>query len=200
MARPAKFDTTQILDASLQVLVREGVRGVSMAAVARQLGAPSGSLYYRFATRDHLLAALWLRTVSGFQTRFIAQLQSADPPDSVVAAAAWVVSWCRQHPEEGRLLLLYRRRDLLDDKLPRSLARQAGALGAQLDAALAELQSSAWAGKTPDAATLRFVLAGIPQAAVRDYLAQGASIPEAAEDLVRRAVCGVLGMKGNASA
>ena len=190
--RPAKFGDGRILDAALEVFAREGPRAVSMAAVARELGAPSGSLYYRFASRDHLLAELWLRTVEAFQNSFIAELSARDPVESVATAAVWVVRWCREHPHEGRLLQLYRREDLVDGPFPQALAKRARAAGVQLQKLMADMLALKWPGPAPDALTLRFVLADIPAAAVRAPLARGEPIPAAVDDLVSRAVLGVL--------
>jgi AcrR family transcriptional regulator len=191
--RPAKFDDGRILDAALAVFSREGPRAVSMSAVARELGAPSGSLYYRFASRDHLLAELWLQTVESFQSAFIAQLGEGDPVEAVAGAAVWVVRWCREHPHEGRLLQLYRREDLIDGPFPTSLGKRARAAGAQLEAMTSRVLALDWLGSAPERLALRFVLADIPTAAVRTSLAQGQPIPATVDELVKRAVLGVLG-------
>lgn len=190
--RPAKFSDGRILDAALEVFAREGLRGVNMSAVARELGAPSGSLYYRFASRDHLMASLWLRTVEGFQSSVIAELGAGDPVERVASAAVWVVRWCREHPQEGRLLQLYRREDLVDGPFPKALSKRARAAGAQLGDLVSGLLAANWPGPPPSVLTLRFVLVDIPSAAVRTPLARGEPIPAGLDELVRRAVLGVL--------
>jgi AcrR family transcriptional regulator len=190
--RPPKFGDDRILDAALEVFSRDGPRGVTMAAVARELGAPSGSLYYRFASRDHLLAELWLRTVELFQSALIGQVAGGEAVETITNAAVWVVRWCRAHPHEGRLLQLYRREDLVDGPFPSSLAKRARAAGAQLETLPSRIRALDWQGAAPDTLTLRFVLADIPIAAVRTSLAKGEPIAAAVDELVRRAVLGVL--------
>ncbi|MBV9843952.1 MAG: TetR/AcrR family transcriptional regulator [Kutzneria sp.] len=101
MARAVKHDTTALLNAATRLVGRHGPAGVTMAAVAREAGAPSGSVYHRFPTRTALLAALWLRTVHRFQEGFLTAVTERSP----VRAACHVVAWCRTHPEEARVLL-----------------------------------------------------------------------------------------------
>ncbi|MBX2802107.1 MAG: TetR/AcrR family transcriptional regulator [Myxococcales bacterium] len=188
MARPAKFDEDQILDAALALFARGPV---TASGVARELGAPSGSVYYRFASRAHLLAALWLREVQAFQDAFVAQLPPGDATVDVPQLAIWLVQWVRAHPVRARLLLLHRREDLIEGPFPTELSQRATALRDQLDAAMRDL-AARWPGGPAEPSTVQFVLTGIPGAAVRPALVSGRPVPEGAEELVRRAVMGVL--------
>ena len=63
MARPARFDENTILDAALQVVAVHGPHAETTEAVASHMGGHAGSIYYRFPTKDHLLAALWMRSI-----------------------------------------------------------------------------------------------------------------------------------------
>ena len=65
-----------MLDAAGALLVAGGAHGLTASAVARSLSAPSGSVYHRFASRDHLAAALWLRTVERFDRDVVAGLHA----------------------------------------------------------------------------------------------------------------------------
>ena len=51
---------------------------VTVASVTQHLGAPIGSFYHRFASRDVLLAELWLTTVLAFQEGFVAAIEISD--------------------------------------------------------------------------------------------------------------------------
>ena len=62
MARPARFTADGILDAAA-VVAAQRWREATVADVAARLGAPPGSVYYRFANKDALFGALWLRAV-----------------------------------------------------------------------------------------------------------------------------------------
>ena len=47
----------RLVDAALRVLARDGIQGLTMAAVSRESGVSNGSLYHRYGGRDQLLAA-----------------------------------------------------------------------------------------------------------------------------------------------
>jgi AcrR family transcriptional regulator len=114
MAPPRKHDTDRILDSARELALRDGPRAVGVAAIARESGAPVGTLYHRFGSRDGVLAAAWLRALERFHRRWIAAAQTPEPVDAGVAMAVSVVAFARDHPDDARLLIALRRRDLLD--------------------------------------------------------------------------------------
>src|SRR3954454_12402037 len=111
MAPPRKHDTDTILDAVRALALRDGPRAVSVAAIARESGAPVGTLYHRFQSRDGLVAAAWKRALGRFHERW---LQAAEEPEPGVAMAVSVIRFARANPQDAQLLLTLRRRDLLD--------------------------------------------------------------------------------------
>ena len=107
MARPALFTLDGLLDAAAALLAADGPSAVTMSAVARAAGAPSGSMYHRVPTRAALCGELWLRTEERFHAGVTAALAtSADPQARCVAAARFTVQWCRDHPVEAQVLLV----------------------------------------------------------------------------------------------
>ena len=72
MAPPRKHDTDEILDAARAIVLAAGPRAASVATIARESGAPVGTLYHRFGSRDGLLAAAWLRALERFQHHALA--------------------------------------------------------------------------------------------------------------------------------
>jgi AcrR family transcriptional regulator len=107
MPRPALFTLDGLLDAAAALLAADGPSAVTMSAVARAAGAPSGSMYHRFPTRAALCGELWLRTEERFHAGVTAALAiSADPQERCVAAARFTVQWCRDHPVEAQVLLV----------------------------------------------------------------------------------------------
>ena len=69
MAPPRKHQTDAILDATRALVLAEGPRAASVGAIAKASGAPAGTLYHRFASRNGILAAAWLRALERFQRR-----------------------------------------------------------------------------------------------------------------------------------
>ena len=51
---------------------------MTVTSVTERLGAPTGSFYHRFASRDVLLANVWLGTATAFQTDFVAAIKAGD--------------------------------------------------------------------------------------------------------------------------
>lgn len=51
----------RLVDAGLVVLARDGIQGLTVAAVSRESGVSNGSLYHRYGGRDQLLAACQAR-------------------------------------------------------------------------------------------------------------------------------------------
>src|SRR6187551_2428960 len=106
MPRPARYTVDVLLDAAAHLLASDGPAAVTMSAVARSTGAPSGSMYHRFPTRAALCGELWVRTEERFQEGLIEALTGDDDPqERCVAGALHIVAWCREHPVEAQVLL-----------------------------------------------------------------------------------------------
>lgn len=177
--RPARYSREQILETALELLGSGGPQAVSVSAIARAMGAPSGSIYHRYPSKDHLLADLWLDTVEAFQDHYLGALSQG-----LVEAACSVLEWSRRHLPRARLLLLYRRDDLLSEGWPTGLQERAAALKRRFEAALDEQARTL--GIEPD----RVLFAGvdIPMAAVRRFLRAGELPPPGRGRMVREAV------------
>src|SRR6478736_1547123 len=106
MPRPARYTVDVLLDAAADLLAADGPAAVTMSAVARSTGAPSGSVYHRFPTRAALCGELWVRTEERFQDGLIDALVAEDDPQQrCVSGALSIVAWCRAHPVEAEVLL-----------------------------------------------------------------------------------------------
>ncbi len=53
---------TALLDAAIDVLAREGSRGLTLRAIDKQAGVPTGTASNYFANRDELLSQVMRRT------------------------------------------------------------------------------------------------------------------------------------------
>jgi len=182
MPRPARFDAEHLLDAAVRLVAAGGPAGVTMAAVAREAGAPSGSVYHRFPSRGALLAALWLRTVADFQAGFLAMLRDAEP----ASAARHVVAWSRAYPERARVLL-HGMAAFSPDEWPADERQRAADADRGVRAALRSLGH-------PSAEQVVVALVDIPYAVVRRHLLAGAPIPVDAERMVEAAARAVLAL------
>ena len=178
MPRPAIFTLDELLDAAAALLAADGPSAVTMSAVARAAGAPSGSMYHRFPTRAALCGELWIRTEERFHAGLSAALATSEEPQMrCVAAARSTVRWCRDHPVEAQVLLtgadalgaadwpdeLTSRRRRLHRALRRSLA-----------------------GMPAHRDRVNAAVIDIPYAVVRRHLIAGRAIPESAVAIVEQ--------------
>jgi len=116
VGRPAKFTSEQILDAARDAAV-EHWRDTTIAHVAGRVGAPTGSIYHRFPSRDALFGSLWARSIRRFHLGLHAAAEIEDPQASMAAMARHIPQFCRDSPGDAKAMTLYRLSDLLP-KLP----------------------------------------------------------------------------------
>lgn len=64
--------TGRLLDAALAILARDGMAGLTTAAVSRESGVSNGALYHRFRDRRNLLLAAQDRFLSRLETDWLA--------------------------------------------------------------------------------------------------------------------------------
>ncbi|MGW8358400.1 TetR/AcrR family transcriptional regulator [Streptomyces wedmorensis] len=193
MARPPRFDTDQLLDAAVRLAASGGPAAVTMSAVAQAVGAPSGSVYHRFAGRTALLAEVWLRTVERFQEGYFAVLTGEpDPRRAARAASRHVVAWCRENPDEAALLLYgaadFGRADWSDEH-----ARRADSGNNRVFAALADLAEALGAQDEQARDRIALALVDFPLTVVRRHLRAGTPLPPHAEDLTEHCTAALLG-------
>jgi AcrR family transcriptional regulator len=178
MPRPALFTLDGLLDAAAALLAADGPSAVTMSAVARAAGAPSGSMYHRFPTRAALCGELWLRTEERFHAGVTAALATlADPQGRCVAAARFTVQWCRDHPVEAQVLLAGADALCLAE-WPDELADRRRRLHRKLRRLLRGLPS--------DIDRVNAAVIDIPHAVVRRHLIARHAIPASASAIVEQ--------------
>jgi AcrR family transcriptional regulator len=98
---------TEIKDTARRILVAEGPDGLSLRAIAREMGMTAPALYRYFPSREDLVEAL----IADLYDELTAALQEAgtkaDPADARVqiTAACWAFrAWALAHPREFALL------------------------------------------------------------------------------------------------
>lgn len=185
MARSTLHTPEDLLDAAAELFVEGGARAVTMVAVARKAGAPSGSVYHRYPSLGALLGALWLSTSSEFESEYRAIIGPSPTPEVAVESAVWMVDWCRQHPARAAIL----------NAGPRSFEPQAWPKETQdahraarrdrdqdMDRLIKTVAETA--GVPRDEAT--FAMFGLPIAVIGGHIRVGEPVPSGASDLVGR--------------
>jgi AcrR family transcriptional regulator len=179
------FERSEMTGAALRLAADRGPRAVTVAALAREVGAPTGSIYHRYRSREQLLAGLWMDVVESFQDGFVARLDQARDVDAAVSTARFMVAWVREHALEARLLLLQRRQDFVAGEWPADLAGRAAALEPQLGSALRAFADRAFGRSDADTmARLRYALLDAPFGAVKPYVQARKRLPAVVEELV----------------
>ncbi|APE35720.1 TetR family transcriptional regulator [Nocardia mangyaensis] len=175
MARPRLFTDDQVLDAARDLLVDPAITRPSIAAIGTAAGVHSGSIYVRFASRDELLARLWLRAIRRFHEGFVTALTGPSP---LLAAAVFLPRYCREHPTEARAMKMFHHDELLDVG-PEELRAAIATVNDDMHAALfAAVGVEFGAADERSIAVAEAAVKAIPYGLVRDYIARAAPIPD----------------------
>jgi AcrR family transcriptional regulator len=194
MGRPPRHDRDRLLDAAVDLACEDGPAAVTVAAVARAAGAPSGSVYHRFPSAAALLAALWLRTLERFQDGFVAAASGEPAEEAVAAAARHVVAWSRTHPREAQVLF-YGPRAFGRSSWPAAEADRFDAGNRRVRTALTGL--AARLGRPDEVDRIVLATVDVPYGLVGRHLRAGTPIPASAEDLVADAAGALLQSQRN---
>jgi AcrR family transcriptional regulator len=190
MGRKPRFSNDQFIDAAMTLAVQGGPGAVTVSSLARLINAPVGSVYHRFSSREVIIAELWLRTAEMFQHGFIELLAKGD----AVRAALHTSRWVRRHPAESRILLLYRKEELISGSWPDEVKARAEALESELARELVAFTRRVFgsAGKKNLHRTV-YALIDVPLAAVRRYLEAGEMPPGFVDTLIKETCKTVMG-------
>ncbi|WP_378740728.1 TetR/AcrR family transcriptional regulator [Nocardia brasiliensis] len=189
MARPRRFTDDQVLDAARDVLADPATTRPSIAAISAASGIHAGSIYVRFASREELLARLWLRSIRRFHIGFIAALAGPEP---LLTAAMYLTRYCREHPTEARAMKMFRRDELLDVG-PEELRADIATVNDRMNDTL----RAAVVAEFGDADEHRMAIAvaavkAIPYGLVREYIAAAEPIPDWVDDVTATATAAVV--------
>ena len=182
-----------MLDAARALLLEAGSSSATIEAIAEASGAPTGSIYHRFGSRDELIARLWIRAVYRSQASFVAAMEREDPREAALAAAMSIIEFCEEHPGDAQLLAAFRREDLLKAIPEGALAEELASLNRPVERAVVQLARRLY-GKRSRAALDRTLLAvfDLPYGAARRYLITGMALPSRLADDLSRAVAAVI--------
>jgi len=97
---------TEIKDTARRILVAEGPDGLSLRAIAREMGMTAPALYRYFPSREQLVEALIADLYDELTVTLAAAATAAggDPRAGITAASRAFRSWALAHPREFGLL------------------------------------------------------------------------------------------------
>lgn len=186
-----KFSADDILDGAADAVAHHW-RDATIAHVAGAIGAPVGSIYHRFGSRDELFGSLWLRSIRRFHRGLFEALDAPDPHDAAVEFALHIPRFSRDHPGDARAMTLYSQAELLASA-PAALTDQITEVNDRVRAGLLRLERRLWPAD-PREHTELLTLACIesPYGIVRQYLRAGRPIPIWLDDVVRVSTLAIL--------
>jgi AcrR family transcriptional regulator len=169
-----------MLDVARDLLLEGGAHGATIEAISSASGAPTGSIYHRFGSRDELITRLWMRAVRRSQAAFLEAVDLGDPEAAAVRAGLSIFDFCRAQPRDAQLLVSFRYEDLVRAAPAHgALAEELRELNRPVEAAVVELARALF-GRATRAALDRVLLVvfDLPYGAVRRHLIAGAEPPE----------------------
>lgn len=199
MPRPQVHPTGKMLDAARDLVLEGGLRSATIEAIARSSGAPTGSIYHRFGSRDELVAQLWIRAVYRSQASFLAALEQEDAKDAAIAAAMSIIDFCEEHPDDAQLLAAFRREDLIHALPEGPLSKELEELNRPVERSVVRLATRLFGNRTR-ASLDRTLLAvfDLPYGAARRYLINGQGLPPGLRGDLSRAISAVIEPLGEA--
>src|SRR5580698_1487546 len=96
----------RILDASRDIVVRDGFSALSMRKVADVIGYSPASLYTYFSSRDAIAQALCVEAHAQLLAALQTSKTSGNPQDRLKPAAYAYVAFGREHPQMYRLMFM----------------------------------------------------------------------------------------------
>jgi AcrR family transcriptional regulator len=186
-----------MLDAARDLLLGEGSRSATIEAISDVSGAPTGSIYHRFGSRDELIARLWIRAVYRSQASFIAALEREDAKEAALAGAMSIIDFCEEHPADAQLLVAFRREDLVKAIPKGTLAEELETLNRPIERAVVQLAHRLY-GSRSRVALDRTLLAtfDLPYGAARRHLIAGMPLPASLRRDLARGIAAVIDEPG----
>jgi AcrR family transcriptional regulator len=182
-----------MLDVARDLLLEEGAHGATIEAISAVSGAPTGSIYHRFGSRDELVTRLWMRAVRRSQAAFLDAVDVDDPALAAVSGGMSIFDFCRAQPRDARLLVSFRYEDLVRAAPHGALADELRELNRPVEAAVAGLARALHGRATPAAVGhVLLVVFDLPYGAVRRHLIAGVDPPQRLRADLERALRGAL--------
>lgn len=172
MGRPAQISQEDLIAAATLVAARQGPAATSIAAVCKSAGIPTGSIYHRVASRDALLAEIWLSAAERFQTLAIERISAARTEDDAVECALLTPRFARSDHAAAVVLNSHRREEFIRPEAPEEFRNRATKLAAELREGIAQAAARLLPSDPRGKERMAVALIGIPLGAVRIFLPQ----------------------------
>jgi AcrR family transcriptional regulator len=201
MGRLRLYTSDQILDGARGLVLSEGIAAATISNIARASGAPPGSIYYRFDSRETLLAELWIRAVERAQQHCIDAVEAVgEPTEAVVAGGLSIFDFILSEPADAQLLVSMRRTDLIRSPLPPPLVERLRVLNRPVEHLIGRLAGQLF-GKSSAQARELITLAvfDLPYGSIRRHLLAGAAPPASHRPYLELAIRAVLGAAASGS-
>lgn len=189
MARPALYSEDDILDATARGVHEHG-RGVTLTQIAAELGGPTGSIYHRFASREHLMVSLWLRSIRRFHVGLLEAYALPDPQRALLAATLHIPRYCRDHPVDALAMTLFRQPRLVESA-PEPLREQVIVINDDVDTAMRTLVPARFGRDSDEGYRLLMVATRMsPYGLVRPFVGQ--DVPDWLDEVCVASARGIL--------
>jgi AcrR family transcriptional regulator len=183
MVRTARFSAEHFIDAAIALVAEGGPSAATMQAVARRVGAPTGSIYHRFESRSAILAAAWNSSYATLAGVLVPLLQAGRPREAALA----LIPWSAEDRRRARFLLLHEPVALFEDAPPPPPLRQEmERLEGEMDRAFRACIARGGEGTAgeEDLARARFLIFDAPIAILRPHLLAEGAIPAFAGQMI----------------
>ena len=167
----------------MALVAEGGPAAATMQAIARRVGAPTGSIYHRFASRAAVLGAAWNAAYASFTTTLTPLLQAGRPCEAALA----ILPWARVNERRARFLLLHEPVTLFEDTPPPApLRAELERLEEGFDAAFRACIAARSDGilRDEELARAKFLIFDAPIAILRPHLQRGGALPPFAERMI----------------
>jgi AcrR family transcriptional regulator len=163
------------------VAARAGPAGMSIGAVSKAAGVPTGSIYHRLPSRDALLAEVWLSAARRFQDKVLPKISAIAGDEDAIACALITPQFARSDHAAAVVLNSHRREEFIKPGAPEEYRSRASRLTAEMREAIALAAQRLMPADPRNREKLAVAVIGIPLGAVRVFLPQ--AVPPAEIDV-----------------
>lgn len=191
MVRTARFAAEHFIDAAIALVAEGGPAAATLQAIARRVGAPTGSVYHRFESRSAILGAAWNAGYGALAAVLVPLLRAGRPREAALA----LLPWAAEDRHRARFLLLHEPVALFEDAPPpEPQRREMERLEGEMDQAFRACVARCGDGTVRDEALARarFLIFDAPIAILRPHLLlPGGAIPAFAGQMIAELHAGV---------